>query len=153
MQRDLALVKPTRKYASQVMHYKQEMLANNDSLDGCAGLEDTDSFDEWIDFDNRLKKPLESDRPSDYDWHQPVQNRKSSMPPKQAQNTSGKVKETLPVCHQNHCPDKNQAENKPISRKPYQFPFSSSSAEALASTARLPSTRNSCPSQVIPAFS
>lgn len=53
MQRDLALVKPTRKYASQVMHYKQEMLANNDSLDGCAGLEDTDSFDEWIDFDNR----------------------------------------------------------------------------------------------------
>ena len=33
MQRDLALVKPTRKYASQVMHYKQEMLANNDSLD------------------------------------------------------------------------------------------------------------------------
>lgn len=36
MQRDLALVKPTRKYASQVMHYKQEMLANNDSLDGCA---------------------------------------------------------------------------------------------------------------------
>lgn len=56
MQRDLALVKPTRKYASQVMHYKQEMLANNDSLDGCAGLEDTDSFDEWIDFDNRLKK-------------------------------------------------------------------------------------------------
>lgn len=56
MQRDLALVKPTRKYASQVRHYKQEMLANNDSLDGCAGLEDTDSFDEWIDFDNRLKK-------------------------------------------------------------------------------------------------
>lgn len=56
MQRDLALVKPTRKYASQVMHYKQEILANNDSLDGCAGLEDTDSFDEWIDFDNRLKK-------------------------------------------------------------------------------------------------
>ncbi len=58
MQRDLALVKPTRKYASQVMHYKQEMLANNDSLDGCAGLEDTDSFDEWIDFDNRLKKEI-----------------------------------------------------------------------------------------------
>ena len=38
------------------MRYKEEMLANVDSFDGCAGLEDVGSFDEWIDFEARLKK-------------------------------------------------------------------------------------------------
>lgn len=38
------------------MQYKEEMLINGDTLDGCAGLEDVSSFEEWIDFDNRLKK-------------------------------------------------------------------------------------------------
>lgn len=32
------------------------MLANGDTLDGCAGLEDVSCFSEWIDFDNRLKR-------------------------------------------------------------------------------------------------
>ena len=52
----LELVRPIRKYAEQVMRYKEEMLANGDSFDGCAGLEDVGSFDEWIDFEARLKK-------------------------------------------------------------------------------------------------
>lgn len=53
---DLKLIKPSQQYAEQVMRYKEEMLANNDSFDGCAGLEDVSSFDEWIDFENRLKR-------------------------------------------------------------------------------------------------
>lgn len=52
----LKLVRPSREHAEQVMKYKEEMLANNDSFDGCAGLEEVTSFAEWIDFDNRLKK-------------------------------------------------------------------------------------------------
>ncbi len=52
----LNLVRPNHKYAEQVMQYKEDMLANNDSFDGCAGLEDVHSFSEWIDFENRLKK-------------------------------------------------------------------------------------------------
>ncbi len=52
----LKLVRPGAAYAEQVMQYREEMLANNDSLDGCAGLEDVSSFSEWVDFENRLKK-------------------------------------------------------------------------------------------------
>ena len=52
----IILVRPIKKYAEQVMHYKEEMLANKDSFDGCAGLEDVDSFDEWVEFETRLKK-------------------------------------------------------------------------------------------------
>ena len=53
---NLKLVRPTCKYAEQVMQYKDDMFENNDSLVGCAGLEDVDSFSEWIDFENRLKR-------------------------------------------------------------------------------------------------
>ena len=52
----LKLVRPANKYAEQVMRYKEDMLANNDSFDGCAGLEEVISFSEWIDFENRLKR-------------------------------------------------------------------------------------------------
>ena len=52
----LKLVRPSREYAEQVMQYKEDMLANNDSFDGCAGLEEVNSFTEWIDFENRLKR-------------------------------------------------------------------------------------------------
>lgn len=52
----LKLVRPAHKYAEQVMQYKDAMLSNNDSFDGCAGLEEVDSFSEWIDFENRLKR-------------------------------------------------------------------------------------------------
>ncbi len=53
---DLELARPAFEYAEQVMAYREEMLAGRDSFDGCAGLEDVDSFAEWIDFENRLKR-------------------------------------------------------------------------------------------------
>ena len=52
----LKLIRPACEYADQVMRYKEEMLANHDSFDGCAGLEEVDSFTEWIDFENRLRR-------------------------------------------------------------------------------------------------
>lgn len=52
---ELLFVRPTERYAEQVMAYRTEMLQNGDSFDGCAGLEDVQSFDEWIDFEGRLK--------------------------------------------------------------------------------------------------
>lgn len=52
----LKLVRPSSEYSEQVMRYKEDMLANNDSFDGCAGLEEVESFSEWIDFENRLKR-------------------------------------------------------------------------------------------------
>lgn len=51
----ITLIPPSQPYAEQVMAYRAEMLASSDSLDGCAGLEDMQSFDEWVDFDRRLK--------------------------------------------------------------------------------------------------
>ena len=51
----LLLVNPSQKYAEQVMQYKNEMLKNGDSFDGCAGLEEVSCFSEWMDFENRLK--------------------------------------------------------------------------------------------------
>lgn len=51
----LKLVKPTKEYEEQVMNYREEFWNNNEtSLDGCAGLEDVKSYEEWTDFDNRL---------------------------------------------------------------------------------------------------
>lgn len=52
----LKLIRPSREYAAQVMNYKAEVRTNKDSFDGCAGLEDVNSFDEWVDFENRLKQ-------------------------------------------------------------------------------------------------
>ncbi len=51
----LNLVRPSLVYAEQVMQFKAEMLLNHDSLDGCAGLEEADSYEEWLDFENRLR--------------------------------------------------------------------------------------------------
>ena len=48
----LKLERPTE----QVMQYKKEMTENNDSFDGCAGLEEVETFSEWIDFEGRLKE-------------------------------------------------------------------------------------------------
>ena len=53
---NLELVRPSPEYAGQVMNFKAEMLANHDTLDGCAGLEEVASFEEWTDFENRLKR-------------------------------------------------------------------------------------------------
>ena len=53
---ELELVRPVPAYAEQVMRFREEMLANRDSLDGCAGLEDVSSYEEWSDFERRLKE-------------------------------------------------------------------------------------------------
>lgn len=52
----IKLLRPTAEYADQVMNYKKEMQANNDELNGCAALEDVDTFEQWIDFDGRLSR-------------------------------------------------------------------------------------------------
>jgi len=52
----IQLVRPTAHYATQVMEYRQAMLDNGDSLDGCAGLEACGSYAEWADFEARLKQ-------------------------------------------------------------------------------------------------
>ena len=64
---NLKLIKPTKEYEGQVMNYRQEFYDNNESsFDGCAGLEDVKSYDEWLDFDDRLSKKYgESYVPSD----------------------------------------------------------------------------------------
>ena len=52
----IKLVIPIMEYKEQVMNYKQAFLNNNDSLAGCAVLEKCETYEEWIDFDNRLDK-------------------------------------------------------------------------------------------------
>ena len=43
---EIVLIAPTKQYAEQIMVYRDEMLQNRDSFDGCAGLEDVHSFEE-----------------------------------------------------------------------------------------------------------
>lgn len=57
----LKLVIPTKEHEEQVMLYKEEFLKNNDSFDGCAGLEEVQTYDEWLDFDRRLKNKYGND--------------------------------------------------------------------------------------------
>lgn len=52
---ELFLTPPAPEYAGQVMDYRREMLDNGDSLDGCGGLEETETYEEWADFDRRLR--------------------------------------------------------------------------------------------------
>ena len=52
----ITLIPPSPAYAAQVMAYRAEMLASGDSLDDCAGLEDVRSYEEWADFEGRLKR-------------------------------------------------------------------------------------------------
>lgn len=53
----LELVVPTKEYEQQVMNYREECFDNSEMLlDGCAGLEDVKTYDEWLDFENRLSK-------------------------------------------------------------------------------------------------
>lgn len=51
----IKLIAPQQRYAEQVMEYRAQMLANGDSLDGCARLEECDSFAQWVDFSGRLQ--------------------------------------------------------------------------------------------------
>ena len=53
---ELELVAPTKEYEAQVMALRQTFFDNNEGFNGCAGLEYTDSYDDWLDFENRLKR-------------------------------------------------------------------------------------------------
>ena len=53
---NLELVVPTMAYKEQVMDFKAEMLANHDSFDGCNGLNEVETYEEWLDFRGREEK-------------------------------------------------------------------------------------------------
>ena len=61
MENVIKLVIPTKEYENQVMEYRRIFLENNESFDGCAGLEEVNSYSEWIDFDGRLSKKYGKD--------------------------------------------------------------------------------------------
>lgn len=50
----LLLVRPSEQYAEQVMSYREEISQHGNRFDGCAGLENVQSFEEWIDFRHPL---------------------------------------------------------------------------------------------------
>lgn len=52
----LELISPSYEYEEQVMEYRKIFLANKESFDGCAGLEECNTYKEWLDFDNRLSQ-------------------------------------------------------------------------------------------------
>lgn len=52
----LELTVPTMAYKEQVMAYKAEMLAGGDSFDGCDGLKEVETYEEWLDFRGRAEK-------------------------------------------------------------------------------------------------
>ena len=41
------------EYKDQVMSFKMEMLNTNDSFDGCNGLREVETYEEWLDFRGR----------------------------------------------------------------------------------------------------
>lgn len=43
------------------MECRKIFLENNEPFAGCAGLEEVSSYEEWIDFDNRLSKKYGKD--------------------------------------------------------------------------------------------
>ena len=52
----LELVVPTVEYKDQVMDFKCEMLEYGSDFDGCAGLNEEDTYEEWLDFRGREKQ-------------------------------------------------------------------------------------------------
>ena len=52
---EIELVKPSLVHKNQVMKMKEDFLKNNEGFDGCSRLEDNISYEEWLDFDDRLR--------------------------------------------------------------------------------------------------
>ena len=50
---ELYLAVPSPAYKEQVMAFKAEMLEHADSFDGCSGLNEVDTYEEWLDFHGR----------------------------------------------------------------------------------------------------
>lgn len=57
----IKLVEPTLEHEAQVMAYRQTFLERGESLDGCAGLEDTEDYRDWLDFESRLSRKYGAD--------------------------------------------------------------------------------------------
>lgn len=57
----IRLAEPTLEYEDQVMTYRQKFLERGDSFDGCAGLEDTEDYRDWLDFEARLSRKYGAD--------------------------------------------------------------------------------------------
>lgn len=52
----IRLVEPTMEHEAQVMSYRKAFLQSGDSFDGCAGLEETEHYRDWLDFEGRLSR-------------------------------------------------------------------------------------------------
>lgn len=57
----IKLVEPTLEYEAQVMAYRKKFLESGDSFDGCAGLEETEDYRDWLDFEARLSRKYGAD--------------------------------------------------------------------------------------------
>lgn len=53
---EIKLIKPTLKYANDIMEYRQQFLNAGDSLDGCGGLKECSTAEEWIHEINMAEK-------------------------------------------------------------------------------------------------
>ena len=61
----LELVVPTMEYKDQVMAFKAEMLEYGSDFDGCNGLREAETYEEWLDFRGREVK---KGRAPSYTW-------------------------------------------------------------------------------------
>lgn len=61
MEHRIRLEEPTLEYEGQVMAYRQKFLERGDSFDGCAGLQDTEDYRDWLDFEGRLSRKYGAD--------------------------------------------------------------------------------------------
>lgn len=54
----ICLIRPGPAHKDQVLSFKKELsdARDSDSFAGCALLEETDTYEEWLDFEGRLKK-------------------------------------------------------------------------------------------------
>lgn len=53
---ELYLAVPSPAHKEQVMAFKAEMLEHADSFDGCSGLNEVDTYEEWLDFRGREER-------------------------------------------------------------------------------------------------
>ena len=54
----IILVKPSIEYKNEIMSYKKVFEENAQNFDGCARIEDLNSYNEWLDFNKRFKNKL-----------------------------------------------------------------------------------------------
>lgn len=57
----IRLMEPAPEHEAQVMAYREAFLRAGDSFDGCAGLEETDRYEDWLDFAGRLSRKYGAD--------------------------------------------------------------------------------------------